>query len=140
MASTNGSTSSDGRVKLPWAFELEGKRPFTFAGLWERGRESVPPSFTILTTRPNERVALIHNRMPVMLTDEAAHQWLAPGPMTAETLAPFVQPFPAERMASYRVNPLLNSVRQESAEAAAPAGADAAMAAEPDPSGQGELF
>jgi putative SOS response-associated peptidase YedK len=129
-----------GRVKLPWAFELEGQRPFTFAGLWERGGEAVPPSFTILTTRPNERVALIHNRMPVMLTDEAAHRWLAPGPMTAETLAPFVQPYPSERMASYRVNPLLNSARQESAAAAAPAGPDAALAAEPDPSGQGELF
>jgi putative SOS response-associated peptidase YedK len=78
--------------------------------------------------------------MPVMLADEAARRWLAPGPMTKESLAPFVQPFPAEAMRSYRVNPLLNSVRQESAEAAAPATADQISAHEGDASGQGELL
>ena len=130
----------DGRVKLPWAFELEARRPFTFAGLWERGRESLPPSFTILTTRPNELVARIHNRMPVMLTDEDARRWLAPGPMTKEALARFVEPFPAGRMRSFRVNPLLNSVRQESPEAAAPAPAGESVGPASDPAGQGELF
>ena len=104
-----------GRVKLPWAFELAERHPFTFAGLWEPGHETRPPSFTILTTRPNELVARIHNRMPVMLADKAARRWLTPGPLTRETLAPFVEPFPAGRLRSYRVNPLLNSVRQDSA-------------------------
>ena len=121
-----------GRVKLPWAFELPGQRPFTMAGLWERGNEVRPPTFTILTTQPNELVARIHNRMPVMLADGDAQRWLTSGPMTKDSLAPFVQPFPSEAMRSYRVNPLLNSVRQESAEAAAPAG--------PEDAQQGELF
>lgn len=129
-----------GRVKLPWAFELPERRPFTFAGLWERGGETRPPSFTILTTRPNELVAQIHNRMPVMLADEAAHRWLAPGPMTREILTPFAEPFPAGQMRSYRVNPILNSVRQESAEAAAPATAEQLARTDPASSGQGELF
>jgi putative SOS response-associated peptidase YedK len=124
-----------GRVKLPWAFELGERRPFTFAGLWERGHAAIPPSCTILTTRPNELVARIHNRMPVLLTDAAARRWLEPGPLTRETLAPFVEPFPAGLLRSYRVNPLLNSVRQESPEAAAPAEAGGAPEA-----AQGELF
>jgi putative SOS response-associated peptidase YedK len=128
-----------GRVKLPWAFELPERRPFTMAGLWERGNDARPPTFTILTTRPNDLVARIHNRMPVMLPDDAAHRWIASGPMTKESLAPFIEPFPSEAMRSYRVNPLLNSVRQESAEAAAPATADQVSRAEGDAAGQGEL-
>jgi putative SOS response-associated peptidase YedK len=129
-----------GRVKLPWAFELPERHPFTMAGLWERGNEARPPTFTILTTQPNALVARIHNRMPVMLADDAAHRWITPGPMTKESLAPFVQPFPPEAMRSYRVNPLLNSVRQESAEAAAPASDDDLGQGTAADSGQGELF
>ena len=129
-----------GRVKLPWAFELTGARPFSFAGLWERGNESRPPSFTILTTRPNALVARIHDRMPVMLAPAAAHRWLAPGPLTKETLAPFVEPFPAEQMHSYPVNPRLNSVREDSAAVAAPAApGDYARDRAASPA-QGELF
>lgn len=130
----------DGRVKLPWAFELTGRRPFTFAGLWERGNETRPPSFTILTTSPNALVAKIHSRMPVMLSDEAAQQWIAPGPMTKDSLASFVQPLPPERMQSHRVNSAVNSVRNDSAEAAAPANSDDEVKARSHDAQQGELF
>jgi putative SOS response-associated peptidase YedK len=129
----------DGRVKIPWAFELVGRRPFSFAGLWERGNETRPPSFTILTTGPNELVARIHDRMPVMLSPETAKQWVAPGPFTKDSIAPFVRPFPAAAMSSHRVNPAINSVRNDSAEAAAPANTDDPVKANPT-SGQGELF
>lgn len=128
----------DGKVKLPWAFELEGGRPFAFAGLWERGNEARPPSFTILTTSPNELVARIHDRMPVMLSPENARRWLTPGPMTNEALAPFVVPFPPQGMHAYRVNPALNSVRNDTAEAAAPANTDDPV--KTTPAAQGELF
>ncbi|MDB6095559.1 MAG: yoqW [Verrucomicrobia bacterium] len=130
----------DGRVKLPYAFELNPTRPFTFAGLWERGNETRPPSFTILTTSPNELVAKIHDRMPVILSDENAHRWVAAGPMTKETLAPFVRPFPAEKMHCHRVNPAINSVRADTAEAAAPANTDDPVASAEQPPAQGELF
>ena len=129
-----------GRLKLPWAFELTGAHPFSFAGMWERGNESRPPSFTILTTRPNSLVARIHDRMPVMLAPAAAHQWLAPGPLTKETLAPFVEPFPPEQMHSYPVNPRLNSVREDSAEVAAPSNPDDFARDRQASSSQGELF
>ena len=130
----------DGKVKLPWAFELPDRRPFSLAGLWERGNDSRPPSFTILTTTPNELVAKIHNRMPVMLSDESAQRWITPGPLTKETLAPFVVPFPADRLVSHRVNSALNSVRNDTAEAAAPANSDDPLPPPASPSGQGDLF
>ena len=128
-------------MKLPWAFELVDRRPFTFAGIWEKGNEARPPSFSILTTSPNELVGRIHNRMPVMLSDDDARRWVAPGALTKESLAPFVRPYPADRMCSYRVNSALNSVRNDTAEAAAPANTDD-QPARPDSAvaGQGELF
>jgi putative SOS response-associated peptidase YedK len=129
-----------GRLKLPWAFELAEKRPFAFAGLWEHGNETRPPSFTILTTQPNELVARIHNRMPVMLSREAAHQWLTPGPLTKDALAPYAVPFPAELLRSYPVNPRLNSVREDSAAIAAPANLNDFAADRQASSAQGELF
>jgi putative SOS response-associated peptidase YedK len=129
-----------GRLKLPWAFELKGARPFSFAGLWEHGGADRPPSFTILTTRPNELVARIHDRMPVMLAAAQAHQWLAPGPLTKETLAPFVEPFPPGEMHSYPVNPRLNSVREDSATVAAPVSPDDYARERQAASSQGELF
>ena len=129
-----------GKLKIPWAFELEGQAPFTFAGLWERGNETRPPSFTILTTSPNELVARIHNRMPVMLSHEAAHRWLTPGPLTKEALAPFTAPFPPELLRTYPVNPRLNSVREDSAAVAAPANPADFAADREASSAQGELF
>ena len=130
----------DGKIKIPWAFELLGRRPFAFAGLWERGDETKPPSFTILTTTPNDLVAMIHDRMPVMLSDDDSRRWITPGPMTAETLAPFVTPFPAERIQSHRVNSAVNNVRNESAEASAPANTDEVVTLKPAAPAQGELF
>jgi putative SOS response-associated peptidase YedK len=130
----------DGRVKLPWAFELKDRRPFTFAGLWERGDETRPPSFTILTSSPNELVAKIHNRMPVMLSAENAKRWIGAGPMTKESLATFVQPFPAVEMQSHRVNAAINSVRNDTPEAAAPANTDDPINGTSLSPAQGELF
>lgn len=45
-------------------------KPLSFAGLWERlkdpeGGDEIR-SFTILTTEPNDFMAEIHNRMPVI--------------------------------------------------------------------------
>ena len=56
--------------KQPFLLRLEGGAPFGFAGLWDRWhgpRGRVLESFTILTTEPNELVAPIHDRMPVVL-------------------------------------------------------------------------
>lgn len=64
----------DGKLKLPWAFERERRRPFAFAGIWNRGGEMKPPSFSILTTSPNSVVGKIHDRMPVMLEEDAARR------------------------------------------------------------------
>ena len=78
--------------KQPFLFHLPGQKIFCFAGLWERWHRpepkqpelfadtfEPPPSvletFTILTTEPNGVVKKYHDRMPVMLGENAGG-WL----------------------------------------------------------------
>ena len=64
--------------KQPHLIRMKDDRPFAFAGLWEswgHGDERVE-SFTILTTSPNEVVAPIHDRMPVIVAPEDYDRWL----------------------------------------------------------------
>ncbi len=66
--------------KQPFAITLPERHVFGFAGLWERwkpaaGGDAVE-TFTIVTTDANEAVAEIHDRMPVILAQEAEETWL----------------------------------------------------------------
>ncbi|MGD8329932.1 MAG: SOS response-associated peptidase, partial [Acidobacteriota bacterium] len=85
--------------KQPYFIHLSDHRPFAFAGLWERwkpredqldklvapDKPDVPvsddgrvESCAFLTTTPNERLAEIHDRMPVILSEEHWETWLDP--------------------------------------------------------------
>ena len=70
--------------KVPHRILLRDEQPFAFAGLWDewldRTTGELRPTFTIITTEPNELMAGIHNRMPVILPGRAAEQaWLDDG-------------------------------------------------------------
>lgn len=63
----------------PFRFQLKGKQPFAFAGLWELWRSPEGDelkSCTIITTDANEMVAKVHPRMPVILDTTNCWQWL----------------------------------------------------------------
>ena len=82
---------------------------FAFAGLWEswgRGDERLD-SCTILTTRPNDLVRPVHDRMPAILPVEASGAWLDPA-ATREDLAPLLEPLPADRMSAMQVSQRVN--------------------------------
>jgi putative SOS response-associated peptidase YedK len=68
MASTSGRRP-DGK-KQPIHFRLEDGGAFGFAGLWTCKTDDqgeLVESCTIITTSPNELVAPVHDRMPVIL-------------------------------------------------------------------------
>jgi putative SOS response-associated peptidase YedK len=75
-------TDPDG-VRRPLLFALPGGEPFAFAGLWsswrDAAREARVDTCTIVTTTPNELVAHVHDRMPVILPRRAEDRWLDPG-------------------------------------------------------------
>jgi len=57
--------------KQPYAIGLADGAPMALAGLWDRWKDpsdgATLHSFTVITGPPNELVAPIHNRMPVVL-------------------------------------------------------------------------
>ena len=105
--------------KVPYCIRMASHEPFFFAGLWDvwrEGQADALPSFTILTTEPNELTATIHNRMPVIVRPEDYTRWLDPGVREPETVRDVLMPFPAEEMIAYPVSTLVNNVKNEGPE------------------------
>ena len=77
-------------------------------------------SCTIVTTKPNEFVAPIHNRMPVILSGETEALWLDPMTEEPRVLEPLLMPSPSELMDSYQVSTVVNSPKNQGLECIAP--------------------
>ena len=89
------------KKKIPVHFTLKSGEPFCFAGLWDEwvsGDGEVVRSFTIITTTPNELVAGVHDRMPVILHREDEGRWVRAGGDAG--LTALLVPFPAGLMDS----------------------------------------
>jgi putative SOS response-associated peptidase YedK len=110
-----------GKEKLPFCFTLADEAVFAFAGIWERWKAPEGPwieSCSILTTKPNELVKDVHDRMPVILAPETYDMWLDPGFTKTVELQPLLKPFPTEAMRRYRVSQRVNRVTNDDAECA----------------------
>ena len=78
-------------------------------------------SFTVITTDPNELVACLHDRMPVILDPKYYGFWLDPDNQEASMLEELLRPYPAVRMSAHPVRTLVNSPAADSPECIAPA-------------------
>ena len=100
------------RGKAPHYITLKDRQPFAMAGLWEQWFSpdgSEIKSATIITTEPNELMAQLHNRMPVILQTVDYARWLDPGERTPADLQNLLVPYPAGEMAHYPVSTMVNS-------------------------------
>ena len=70
-------------------------------------------SHTIVTCGPNEFMAPIHNRMPVILGREQTTLWLDPALTEPAGLLAFLTPCPDGWLSSHRVSTLVNNVRSD---------------------------
>ncbi len=110
--------------KQPYFVRVDGGGIFAFAGLWERwwdratGNER--ETFTIITTEPNELLAPIHNRMPVIVGPDDYDRWLDPENESAANLADVLAPFPPERMSAYPVSRYVSKPGNEGPECVEP--------------------
>jgi putative SOS response-associated peptidase YedK len=112
------------KSKVPHFIRLKSGAPFAFAGLWEHWQPadgSEVRSATIITTEPNELMAAIHNRMPVILPRHAYAQWINPTPLFPIDLKSLLVPYPAGEMDAYPVSILVNSPGNDRAECVLPA-------------------
>lgn len=103
----------DEQTKVPFDIHLRGGRPFFMAGIYEKATPTRPATFAILTTGPNELMAKIHNRMPAILDDAEAKQWIARGEVTPEKVAALTAPHPADEMEAVSISSLVNSPRND---------------------------
>jgi putative SOS response-associated peptidase YedK len=100
-----------GAGKVPYWIHSADRRPFAFAGVWERWRsregERVS-SFTILTTVANEQIRPLHDRMPVVIPAAAWQTWLDPDADRAR-LTELLGPSPEAFFEAWPVSTLVNS-------------------------------
>lgn len=111
--------SRQGAQKIPMFIRLKDEQPFAFAGLYDAWKSSADETITscaIITTTPNELMAPIHNRMPVILPPTAYAQWLDPANQNLDELTVLLRPYPAEHMLAYPVSLVVNSPRNNSAD------------------------
>jgi putative SOS response-associated peptidase YedK len=99
--------------KRPFHITRADGAPFAFAGLWASWHgagddDAALRSCTIITTDANDKLADIHDRMPVMLPDQAAEDaWLdhgTPAPVLRELLVPLPEDLTARRAVGYAVS------------------------------------
>jgi putative SOS response-associated peptidase YedK len=86
---------------------------FAFAGLWARARRedgSSIHSCAIVTSEPGEVVAPIHDRMPVILEQDAEDRWLDPEAGSDHLQALLA---PTDELTVTEVSDAVNDVRQD---------------------------
>lgn len=103
----------DGKQKRPLRIVMRDGRVFGMAGLYETwtgpdGRRV--HTCAVITTAPNRLMADIHDRMPVILRREDEALWLDRNVQDPERLRPLLQPYPAEEMEAYEVDPRVGNV------------------------------
>jgi len=109
----------DGTIRQPYRIVRRDGEPLALAGLWAGWREpetgAVRRTFSIVTTTPNEAVATLHDRMPVVLERETWDRWLDPRPADPSELMGLLAPSEAD-LEIYAVGRDVNDVRRDGPE------------------------
>ncbi len=108
-------------VNQPYYLQLKDEEVFYMAGIWETWHDPAgnpSDSFAILTTQANTLAAKVHERMPVILLDEAAHHWLDGNPEIIGTASrfDFFAAISSDRMKCRPVNPIVNNNQNDTPE------------------------
>jgi putative SOS response-associated peptidase YedK len=110
-------TFGNRKTKTPYFIHMKDRKPFALAGLWDSWEGADGSSIktcTIITTRANELMESIHDRMPVILHPRDYKKWLDTSPQTPENLLPLIKPYPADIMSAYAVSTLVNKPANDS--------------------------
>jgi putative SOS response-associated peptidase YedK len=110
-----------GTAKQPYAIGMKNGAPFGIAGIWESWRQPTTGellrTFCVITTKANELLAEIHDRMPVVLPREAYARWLAniePDP------GDLLVPYPAAEMRMWPISTRVNKPENDDADVLTP--------------------
>jgi putative SOS response-associated peptidase YedK len=119
----------EGTIRQPYRVVRADGRPLVLAGLWagwhDPATDAVRRTFTIVTTTPNRELADLHDRMPVIVSDDAWALWLDPSPGDRSELLGLLGPNDDVALDVYAVNRFVNDVRQDGPELIEPLAATA---------------
>ena len=110
----------EGTRRQPFAIARADGRPLALAGLWSGWRDPaadrVVRTFTIITTGPNDQMAGLHDRMPVVVPDAAWTRWLDPTLDDQAELHGLFEPSDEIELRIWAVSSLVNNVRNDGPE------------------------
>ena len=100
--------------RTPYFIHRADDAPLLLGGIWDvwKSADAVITSMSVLTTPPGRYMGKFHDRSPLILEDEAAAAWLAPG-LRADDLRAFFKPYESEHLEAYRVSTLANQARNK---------------------------
>ena len=121
----------EGKERTPLTIFDPAGMPLALAGLWT-GRQDPETgewrrTFTIITTRPNEFMRRIHDRMPVIVDPANWALWLDPAPKDPGELLALFEPREELELDAYAVQPLVNNVRNDGPDLLFPAQRDGGL-------------
>jgi putative SOS response-associated peptidase YedK len=121
----------EGRGKRPFHVRRRDGQPMAFAGLWEtwigpNGEEM--ETAAIVTTTANADLAPIHERMPVVIPEEAFESWLDCVNVDAAMASAMIAPAPEGMFEGYEISSAVNRAANDSAELIEPVPAEIAGA------------
>jgi len=111
--------TAKGEKSVPYFVSAKNNDYFAFAGLYEEWYDNVEGttvlSCALLTTEPNDFIASIHDRMPVILAKQDWKTWLDTKSDFA-TLNTLYVPYPSQEMQMHTVGSDVNSVKNNNPE------------------------
>jgi putative SOS response-associated peptidase YedK len=102
-------------ARQPLWFHRPDDRLILFAGLyeyWQPAPKQWQRTFTIVTTEANDLMRPVHDRMPVILSEDAVDAWLFPK-QEPDALRPLLVPAPEDLLIATPVSPRANSVKND---------------------------
>lgn len=102
-----------GSRRLPMAVARRDGSLLNIAALAGRRRQRM--AATVLTTTPNHDLESLHNRMPVLLSDDDAGAWVLEE-LGEQQLRELLRPFPDGFLTIHPASPLVNDVRNDGPE------------------------
>jgi putative SOS response-associated peptidase YedK len=104
-------------VRQPYRIFRADGRPLALAGLWDGWKNpdtgEVRRTFTIVTTTPNDIVAELHDRMPVIVPDELWGRWLDPRRAEPGELRAMLEPTDTVALEIAPASRLVNDVHND---------------------------
>lgn len=105
--------------KLPYWISFKEEFWMGLAGIyswWWSQEGKWMPSCTIITTTPNSFMESIHDRMPVILTEETFDFWLNRDNLNTSKLKKLLVPCSSKKMQAHQVSLLVNKVDNDGPE------------------------